>query len=138
MGLALQPRQPLALAPLLLLGACGQADAPAANVAAPARPAIEGDVGTAERLVRERLGAGAAGIRFTGARRSASGAVQIICGSFEQGPSRQRYIVVAGEDAFVESQMEAGEMEQAYVEFCGRDGTPPPRPPDRTPAGNAQ
>lgn len=138
MGLALQPRAPLALAPLFLLGACGQAEAPTSNVAAPAPPPIEGDVGTAERLVRERLGAAAAGIRFTGARRSASGAVQIICGSFEQGGNRQRYIVIASEDAFVESQMEAGEMEQAFTEFCGQDGAPPPRPLDRTPAGNAQ
>jgi len=97
----------LAAAPLLLLGACGQSEAPANNVAEAAKaPAIEGDVGTAQRLVREKLGeAEARGISFSEPRRSRSEGVTIICGAYTQAGANQRYIVVGGEDAYVEPQM---------------------------------
>lgn len=120
----------LAAAPLLLLGACGQPDAPANNVAAPAKaPEIEGDVGIAQRLVREKLGeAGARGISFSEPRRSRSEGVTIICGAFTQAGRAHRYIVVGGEDAFVEPQMGPGEMDRAFVEFCNQGAQNPAQP----------
>ncbi len=40
------------------------------------------------------------------------------CGAYQQGGARHRYIVVAGDQAFVEPQMRAGEMERAWSEYC--------------------
>ena len=125
----------IALAPLLLLAACQRAEAPANQAeAAPARqPAAEGDVGAAERLVRQRLGAGAE-VRFAGAVRGASDGVRIVCGRYEQAGASHRYIVVGDQEAFVESQMAPGEMDRAVAEFCreGGDNGPARRTP---PAG---
>ena len=109
-------------ASLLLLAGCQQADVVANQTAAP--PAAElpkGDVSVAEGIVRQRLG-NPQGLRFADAQRSASGGVPIICGAFEQGGQRHRYIVVGGEEAFIEPQMEAGEMDRAFREFCGDAG----------------
>lgn len=119
----------LALAALLLLAACQRAETPA-NQAAPAAPprADQGDVSAAERLVRQRLGT-TGEIHFSGARRSAADGVAIVCGGYEQGGSRQRYIVVGADEAFIEPQMQAGEMDRAFAEFC-REGT------DNAPRGN--
>jgi hypothetical protein len=120
------------LAPFL--AACQQAGAPAGNQAAapppPQKAAPESDVAAAERLVRARLGGGA-GVHFLGVRRSASQGIPIVCGFYEQGGQRQRYIVVNGEDAFVEPQMQPGQMDQAVGEFCreGNDNRPPPTLP---------
>jgi hypothetical protein len=106
-----------ALVALLMLAGCRQAEAPA-NKAAPApAPAVVGDVSAAQHLVRQRLGA-TAEIRFTEVQRRASDGVPIICGAYEQGGARQRYIVVGGEEAFVEPQMRAGEMERAFGHYC--------------------
>ena len=106
---------------LLALSACGR-DGEGANNQAAAAPAkasqTEGDVGTAERLVRAQLG-NPEGVTFSNPRRSISEGVTIICGDYEQSGSRQRYIVVGGEEVFVESGMEAGEMDRAFTEFCG-------------------
>ncbi|HEX8640789.1 MAG TPA: hypothetical protein VF704_06500 [Allosphingosinicella sp.] len=111
----------LAPAALIVLAACGR-DAPAANglsAAAPKAPApvVEGEVGAAERLVRRRLG-NPQGLTFSNPRRSASEGVSIICGDYRQGGRSRRYIVVDRQDAFVESQMQPGEMDRAYREFC--------------------
>jgi hypothetical protein len=115
-----------------LLAACQQAEAPANQVAVapPQKAAPLGDVGTAERLVRARIAAGGE-IRFVAAIRSASDQVPIVCGQYEQGGRRQRYVVVNGEDAFVEPQMRPGEMDRAVAEFCGQghDNRPPPATP---------
>jgi hypothetical protein len=116
------------LAAPLLLAACQQAEPPANDLAAPAPKAHgEGDISTAERLVRQRLGT-TGEIRFSGARRSASQGIAIVCGSYEQGGVRQRYLVVAGEEVFVEPRMRAGEMDRAFAEFCGEgtDNRPAP------------
>jgi len=120
------------LAAPLLLAACQQAEPPANNqaaVAPPQKAAPESDVSAAERLVRARIPGGEA--RFFGARRSASEGVAIVCGLFEQGGRRQRYIVVNREEAFVESQMQPGQMDRAVAEFCGQgtDNRPPPATP---------
>jgi hypothetical protein len=106
----------------LLLAACGRGGEAASNQVAAAPPAkapqAEGDVGKAERLVRERLG-NPEGLAFTNPRRGISEGVTIICGDYEQGGNRQRYIVVGGEEVFVEPGMQAGEMDRAFTEFCG-------------------
>jgi hypothetical protein len=121
------------LAAPLLLTACQQAAAPA-NQAVPApvpqKAAPESDVSAAERLVRARIGAGGEA-RFFGARRSASEGVPVVCGLYEQGGRRQRYIVVNSEEAFVEPQMQPGQMDRAVAEFCGQgnDNRPPPTTP---------
>nr|MDQ4088370.1 hypothetical protein [Pseudomonadota bacterium] len=80
--------------------------------------AVEGDVGAAERLVRQRLG-DPQGLAFSNPRRGASEGVSIVCGDYEQGGQRQRYIVVDRQDVFVEPQMQGGEMDRAFREFCG-------------------
>lgn len=110
-----------ALALLLMLAGCQRAAAPA-NQAAPApppaaAPTAEGDVGAAERLVRQRIGA-TGELHFAEAQRRAANGVPIICGAYEQSGVRKRYIVVGGEDAFVEPQMRAGEMERAWGQYC--------------------
>ena len=122
------------LAPFLLT-ACQQADAPASNqaaaVPAPQKAAPEGDVAAAERQVRARLGGAGGAINFVAATRSASEGIPVICGAYEQGGRRQRYIVVNGEEAFVEPQMLPGQMDRAAREFCGEgtDNRPPPGVP---------
>jgi len=106
------------LAAPFLLAACQQAGAPA-NQAAPAPKADSGgDIAAAERVVRARIGT-TGEIHFFGARRSASEGVPIVCGLYQQGGVRHRYIVVGGEEAFVEPRMRPGEMDRAVHEFCG-------------------
>ncbi|HST35197.1 MAG TPA: hypothetical protein VLK25_01010 [Allosphingosinicella sp.] len=115
----------MAAAALLMLGAC-QSEAPVANRAEPPKaPAPEGDVAAAERLVRARIGT-TDEIRFSGATRSASEGVPIVCGRYEQGGVSRRYIVVDRDRAFIEPQMRAGEMDRAVAEFCreGADNAP--------------
>jgi hypothetical protein len=108
----------MALAALILLGAC-EANAPVANRAEPPKAGHpEGDVAAAERLVRQRIGS-TGEIHFSGATRSSSDGVPIICGAYEQGGVRQRYIVVDRDQAFVEPRMGPGEMDRAVAEFCG-------------------
>lgn len=105
----------------LLLAACQQAEAPANKTAAPEVELPKGDVSVAEGVVRQRLG-NPQDLAFADAERSASQGVPIICGAFEQGGARQRYIVVGGEQAFIEPQMAPGEMDRAFAEFCGEGG----------------
>lgn len=111
----------MAPAAFLLLGAC-QGEAPVADkVEPPKAPAPETETAVAERLVRARLGA-AGEIRFAAATRAESDGVPIVCGAYEQGGMRQRYIVVARDRAFIEPQMRAGEMDRAVAEFCRGSG----------------
>ena len=101
-----------------VLAACDRNE-PANNQATAnaAAPQPEGAVGRAERLVREQLG-NPQGLAFVNPRRSASEGVPIICGEYRQGASSHRYIVVDGEDVFVEPRMVPGEMDRAFGEFC--------------------
>ena len=111
-----------AAVPLILLAGCQQADVPAnQSAAAPATELPKGDVSKAEAVVRQRLG-NPQDLRFADAERSASPGVPIICGRFEQGGAQHRYIVIGGEEAFIEPQMEQGEMDRAFTEFCGGSG----------------
>ena len=127
----------LGLASLLALAACDRGeDANAqANAAANAAAAEESDVGKAERLVRERLG-NAEGVTFADPIRTASQEIGIVCGRYTHEGATHRYVVVAGEDVFLEPEMEEGEMERGYSEFC-REGTGN-RPSPVTPQKNAQ
>ena len=51
-------------------------------------------------------------LRFIEARVRDHQGVAVVCGAYEQGGRQQRYIVVDGEDVFVEPEMAAGEMPQ--------------------------
>ena len=106
---------------LLLLAGCQQSAPPANQAAAEPVELPKGDVSVAEGIVRQRLG-NPQDLVFAEAQRSASQNVPIICGAFEQDGERQRYIVVGGREAFIEPQMEAGEMDRAFTEFCGESG----------------
>ncbi len=109
----------IALASLLVLAACQSGGEANNQTAAPApAPKADPQVGSAEQLVRQRLGA-AAQVRFVQARTGNRRGATIVCGAYEQSGARHRYIVVGGDDVFVEPEMRAGEMERAFAEFCG-------------------
>ncbi|MGQ0590009.1 MAG: hypothetical protein ACT4N8_10860 [Sphingosinicella sp.] len=110
----------LALASLLLLAACQSGEETnnqSANVAAPA-PGPETPAAAAERLVRARIGS-AGEARFADASAGTREGVTIVCGAYMQGSARHRYIVINGEDVFIEPEMGPGEMARAVAEFCG-------------------
>lgn len=106
----------------LLTAACGRADAPANRQAdvppAPSAAAALGDVSAAERQVRRRLN-DPAGLTFSDPYRTASEGVTIICGRYAQGRTNQRYIVVDGNDVFLEPELQPGEMDRYFAEYCG-------------------
>lgn len=110
----------LALASLALLAACRTEPVPANTMASPQVNAVlpADDRGVAERVVRRQLG-NPRGLAFSNALVHVTGRVPIVCGDFEQGGRRERYIVVDGEAAWVESQMRSGEMDRAVREHCG-------------------
>ena len=110
----------LVFASLALLAACqsgGEANNQSTNAAAPA-PAPETPAATAERLVRSRIGSGGEA-RFADASAGIREGVSVVCGAYTQGAARHRYIVVNGEDVFIEPEMGPGEMARAVAEFCG-------------------
>ncbi|MEA3014778.1 MAG: hypothetical protein QOD42_3323 [Sphingomonadales bacterium] len=111
----------LAPASLALLAACQNQPAPANEVAAPQVKAVAppaDDRAVAERVVRRQLG-NPPGLTFSNARVHGTPRVPIVCGDVEHGGRRERYIVLAGEAAWVESQMRAGTMDEAVREQCG-------------------
>lgn len=110
----------LALAPLSLLAACQNQPAPASKVAAPPPRAIRppDDRAVAEWAVRRQLDY-QPGLTFSNARVLVTDRVPIVCGDVERSGRRERYIVVAGEAAWVESQMAAGEMDRVVRRHCG-------------------
>ena len=114
----------LLFAPLLLLAACQNRPAPANNAAASQAKAVTppaDDRAVAERIVRRQL-RNPAGLTFSNPRvhvTAAPGRVPIVCGDIERNGRRERYIVVDGEAAYIESQMRAGEMDRAFREQCG-------------------
>ena len=106
-----------------MLVAC-QSGAPANNqsAAAPANAAAPADpLAVAEGLVRARVQQRGE-IRFIEARVRDHQGVAVVCGTYEQGGTRQRYIVVAGQDVFVEPEMGPGQMPLAVNEFCAEGG----------------
>lgn len=113
----------LSLAPLLLVAACQRGPAPG-NAEGPPPPTTanavrpQSEAAAAEQVVRRSLG-NAPGIVFSPPVRRMTDGVPVYCGDFVQGGRRQRYIVVERDQAFIESQMRAGEMDRAVREFCG-------------------
>lgn len=111
----------LALASAALLAACQNQPAPANKVAAPQVKAVTppaDDRAVAEQVVRRQLG-NPAGLTFSNARVIDPGRVPIVCGDVERNGRRERYIVVDGEAAWIESQMRPGTMDPAVREHCG-------------------
>jgi hypothetical protein len=104
-----------------MLGACRSGAEPANNSAAAAAaptPAAATPTELAQRLVAQRLG-GLQGLAFSEAQVFNSAGAAIVCGRVARtGNAPERYIAVGEEDVFVESQMEAGHMDQAFAEFC--------------------
>jgi hypothetical protein len=101
-----------------LIGGCQSGAAPANEAAAavPAMPAAPSPAELAQRLVTQRLGGQLA---FSDLQLFNSEGATIVCGRVTPaGGPPQRYIAVGEEDVFVESQMEAGHMDQAVAEFC--------------------
>ena len=107
--------------PFLLLVAC-QSGAEGNNQMA-AAPAVNADpaIAAAEGLVRQQVGERGELSFVAGERKSLDG-VTVVCGAYKQSGARQNYIVVNGEDVFVEPEMQAGEMPRAIAEFCGDSG----------------
>ena len=73
------------------------------------------------RLVRARVEQRGA-LRCVEARVRNHQGFAVVCGVYEQAGRQQRYIVVNGEDLFVEPEMAAGEMPRAVNEFCAEGG----------------
>lgn len=87
---------------------------PAANaVAAPPR----NDLQVAEDRVRSQLG-NAPGLSFSDAVTHRDDRIAIVCGRLTRAGRSERYIVVDGRGAWVESEMRPGEMDRAVHEFC--------------------
>jgi hypothetical protein len=118
----MKTRATMIAAAVLALAGCRAAQ-PTNNQAEPqdnaATNAVETDAAVAERLVRQRLGPAGTEARIVEARAGTREGVSVVCGALETGGRRQRYIVVDGEDVFVESEMRAGEMDRSVAEFCG-------------------
>jgi hypothetical protein len=104
----------------VLVGGCQSGAAPVGNeaAAAPAPPPAASPAEAAQRMVLERLG-GQQNLVFSDLQLFNSAGATIVCGRVTQaGGAPQRYIAVGEEDVFIESQMEAGHMDQAAAEFC--------------------
>jgi hypothetical protein len=103
-----------------LLTGCGQAAAPGNGAAAANAPAAGSAETAAERLVRQRVGAGE--LRFEESRAYRHGDVAVVCGSYAQpGRPHQRFVAVSGVDVWLEPEMAPGQMDRAFAEYC-RDG----------------
>jgi hypothetical protein len=104
-----------------MVGGCRSGAEPAnasAAAPAPAAPAPVSPTELAQRLVVQRFG-GVAGLAFSDAKLFNNEGAPIVCGRVARpGSAPERYIAVGEEDVFVESQMEAGHMDQAFAEFC--------------------
>jgi hypothetical protein len=105
----------------VMVGACRSGAEPANNsavVTVAPTPAAATPTEVAQRLVTQRLGS-SQGLAFSEAQVFNSAGAAIVCGRVARpGSAPERYIAVGEEDVFVESQMEAGHMDQAFAEFC--------------------
>ena len=110
-----------ALAVLLALpAACQNQPQAAANVPAPERAAEappRNDLQVAEDVVRRQLG-NETGLAFAHATAFRDDRIAIVCGQVNRAGRSERYIVVDGRGAWVESEMRPGEMDRAVREFC--------------------
>ncbi|HYD12044.1 MAG TPA: hypothetical protein VEC11_04280 [Allosphingosinicella sp.] len=110
-----------ALAVLLALpAACQNQPQPAANAVPAANAAIppaRNDLQVAEDSVRSQLGNGQ-DLTFANAVAHRDDRIAIVCGEVTRAGRSERYIVVDGRGAWVESEMRPGEMDRAVREFC--------------------
>ena len=110
-----------ALAILLALpAACQNQPQPAAKAPPSAKAAAvqpPNDLQVAEAVVRRQLG-NASGLGFANARAYRDDRIAIVCGEVTRAGRSERYIVVDGRGAWVESEMRPGEMDRAVREFC--------------------
>ena len=111
-----------ALAVLFALpAACQNQPDAAAKAAPPAKaaeaPAPRNDLQVAEDVVRHQL-SDAPGLSFANGAAYRDDRIAIVCGEVMRDGRRERYIVVDGRAAWVESEMRPGEMERAVREFC--------------------
>jgi hypothetical protein len=116
---------------LALPAACQNQPQAAANAQPPANAGEvqpRNDLQVAEDVVRRQLG-NANGLSFANALAHRDDRIAIVCGEVSRGGRRERYIVVDGRGAWVESEMRPGEMDRAVREFC--------RPDARRPEGRA-
>ena len=111
-----------ALAVLLALpAACQNQPQPAANAVLPAKaaeaPPVRTDLQAAEDVVRRQLN-NPPGLSFANGAVWRDQRIAIVCGEVMRDGRRERYIVVDGRAAWVESEMQPGEMARAVSEFC--------------------
>ena len=116
-----------ALALLLALpAACQNQPQPAVNAPAPAN-VVEApprnDLQVAEDLVRRQVG-NTPGLSFANAVAHRDNRIAVVCGEVMRAGRRERYIVVDGRGAWLESEMRPGEMDRAVREFCTSERTP--------------
>ena len=108
---------------LLALPAACQNQPQAAANAQPPSAAVNAvqprdDLALAQAAVRRQLG-NPQGLSFANARMHVADRVPIVCGEIARGGRNERYIVVDGRGAWIESEMRPGEMDRAVREFCG-------------------
>ena len=110
-----------ALAVLFALPAACQNQPPVAANAQPAAntvaPPARNDLQIAEDSVRNQLG-NALELSFSDAVAIRDDRIAIVCGRVRRAGRSERYIVVDGRGAWVESEMRPGEMDRAVSEFC--------------------
>jgi hypothetical protein len=106
---------------LALPAACQNQPQTAANAVPPAT-AVEArvprtDLQVAEDAVRNQLN-NAPGLAFANGAVWRDDRIAIVCGEVTRDGRRERYIVVDGRAAWIESEMRPGEMARAVNEFC--------------------
>ena len=111
-----------ALAVLLALpAACQNQPEAANNNAMPAAKAVvapaRNDLQIAEDTVRNQLG-NAQELSFANAVAHRDDRIAIVCGEVTRAGRSERYIAVDGRGAWLESEMQPGEMDRAVREFC--------------------
>ena len=110
-----------ALAVLLALpAACQNQPQAAANAQPPVNlvaSAPRNDLQLAEDSVRAQL-RGEQGLNFSNAVAHRDHRIAIVCGQVARAGRSERYIVVDGRGAWLESEMRPGEMDRAVREFC--------------------
>ncbi len=116
-----------ALAVLLALpAACQNQPQPAANAqpaANVAEPPPRNDLQLAEDSVRAQL-RNEQELSFANAVAHRDQRIAIVCGQVTRAGRAERYIVVDGRGAWIESEMRPGEMDRAVREFCSSGRRP--------------
>jgi hypothetical protein len=105
---------------LALPAACNDQPQAAANAPPPARiveAPPQNDLQVAEAVVRRQLG-NVGGLGFANATAWRDDRIAIVCGQLTRAGRSERYIVVDGRGAWIESEMRPGEMDRAVREFC--------------------